>query len=197
MQSKERDLAIIDGIRKAAAAANYDENVANVLCRAYQYIRESNKKDLCMEMTAALYVVLSEMGYYVFPCAGIAVKGDVCFPYAWIMTLETRAVIDIASGCDPAEMAIHGTPVVFGLDVLSQEPTCYQYGVPAPIGMANSNEVPYSCFDKYLEAGWDIVSYLWDEALLGKLDDASRELLRQRNAATQWYVFSEGEGYGN
>jgi hypothetical protein len=231
MQSEKRDLAIIDGIRKAAAAANYDENVAEVLCRAYRYLCNCDGKRVppCdeMQMTSALCVVLSEMGYYVFPCYGFAeIEGELC-GYSWLMTLEDRAVIDIANGAvcyafgincedeegeeagledndllgdngpDPAEMVVHRTPVVFGLDVLSQEPTRYQYGVPAPIAMADPNEVSYSRFDKYLEKDWDIISYLWDEAYLGKLDDASKDLLRQRNVDTRWYVFSEGYDYGN
>lgn len=186
MQSEEWDLAIIDGIRKAAAAANYDENVANVLCRAYRYY--CARRDMGnpfgndMKITMALCVVLSEMGYYVLPCLGfVEMEGELC-AHAWLMTMEDRAAIDIANGF------IHGIPVVFGLDAMTQNPTCYQYGVSTPNGFEDPNEKP---FTQYLDEWgvWDVVLALWDDERLGKLNVADKELLWQRNADTRWYVF--------
>ncbi len=116
-------------IKEAVKAAEYDEEIANVLIELFHYMERRNWIGACYATASVLYVCLSELGYKPELCIGEAITDYpkiASFDHGWI-TLDGK-IIDLACYMTLMGGAPASFPVIFDKEIVVNEQHHIGYG---------------------------------------------------------------------
>lgn len=142
---------IIQLIRDAVKENHYSDELAEVLCKLMQYMKEKQWIGACHATAAVLYVVLSEMGYDTEICVGEVGARSMPFDHSWVIV--DKKIIDLACYMTLLGNGIPiSNPVVLDTDVVTKQKTDLVYGIETGLGLDQQTNIMLQIpFTKYLD----------------------------------------------
>ena len=120
------NMSMEDRIKVAVEKSGYDD-INDVLCNLYKYMKRKQWWGACHATCSALYVILSELGYKPTLCIGEVLGQGLYFDHSWI-EIDGK-IIDLAVNMTLLGGAPASGVIVFDKDILTGAMSVLDYGV--------------------------------------------------------------------
>jgi hypothetical protein len=139
----------------------------NVFGKSLEWIYSKEYRGGCHDTSAAIYILLSELGLSPVLCIGEVKHGQSFFDHSWI---ELNNKIYDAAVCMPKVGGVPSSPVFASKDLTTNKDTELIYGVASPVGYDGEvKTILHMTIGEYSEFHADDPNKVWNlTKLLGK-----------------------------
>lgn len=178
-------MSFIRAVEMTARKQGISDDCVSVLANMMSYIERTSWRGACHACSSALYVAFCECGIVPELCVGECIYGEngIPFDHSWLEINDKPIDLACAMRLDTGQPLC--SPVVLGIDVLTEEPTDMRYGVNC-LGL--DTEARMVCampFCAYMDAFPNEGNGLWDIAGLCLRKKLSIEQMHQRYVDVQ------------